>query len=137
MYEAFEAIYRDEEDFREELARYALVDGDQHPITPMDIPPLVASRLEWIKPASRNKMFNARITFRNYGGRSVEHRRVAQTAPQKRDNEALIVSLLQAGPVVRYELGTTSRPVTAYGGVRSRADVRAMLDVLHIRRRHG
>jgi hypothetical protein len=128
VYEAFEAICRDEEDFREELARYALVDGDQHPITPMDIPPLVASRLEWIKPASRNKMFNARITFRNYGGRTVEHRRVAQTAPQKRDNEALIVSLLQAGPVVPHALGTTSRMLTAYGGFRSHGDVRAMLD---------
>ncbi|MER8017712.1 Z1 domain-containing protein [Streptomyces griseoluteus] len=61
LYEAFEAICRDEELFRAELARYApLVDG--HPqVTPAQIPPLVAQHLPWVKPSARNKMFNAEL----------------------------------------------------------------------------
>ncbi|MEB8337892.1 Z1 domain-containing protein [Streptomyces endophyticus] len=61
LYEAFEAICRDEEDFRTELSRYAtLVDG--HPqVTPSQIPPLVSQHLPWIKPSARNKMFNAEL----------------------------------------------------------------------------
>ncbi|WP_326787540.1 Z1 domain-containing protein [Streptomyces sp. NBC_00151] len=61
LYEAFEAICRDEELFRAELARYApLIDG--HPqVTPAQIPPLVAQHLPWVKPSARNKMFNAEL----------------------------------------------------------------------------
>ncbi|WP_333774516.1 Z1 domain-containing protein [Streptomyces sp. IBSBF 3136] len=61
LYEAFEAICRDEELFREELARYApLVDGRPQ-VTPAQIPPLVAQHLPWVKPSARNKMFNAEL----------------------------------------------------------------------------
>jgi hypothetical protein len=61
LYEAFEAICRDEELFREELARYApLVDGRPQ-VTPAQIPPLVAQHLSWVKPSARNKMFNAEL----------------------------------------------------------------------------
>ncbi|MET7430644.1 Z1 domain-containing protein [Streptomyces flaveolus] len=61
LYEAFEAICRDEELFRAELARYApLVDGRPQ-VTPAQIPPLVAQHLPWIKPSARNKMFNAEL----------------------------------------------------------------------------
>ncbi len=61
LYEAFEAICRDEEVFRAELARYApLVDGRPQ-VTPAQIPPLVAQHLPWLKPSARNKMFNAEL----------------------------------------------------------------------------
>ncbi|MEU6666260.1 Z1 domain-containing protein [Streptomyces sp. NPDC046727] len=61
LYEAFEAICRDEELFRTELARYApLVDGRPQ-VTPAQIPPLVAQHLPWVKPSARNKMFNAEL----------------------------------------------------------------------------
>ncbi|MGW7041664.1 Z1 domain-containing protein [Streptomyces avermitilis] len=61
LYEAFEAICRDEELFRAELARYApLVDGRPQ-VTPAQIPPLVAQHLPWVKPSARNKMFNAEL----------------------------------------------------------------------------
>jgi hypothetical protein len=65
VYEVFEAICRDEESFREELRRYATPSDDSEPITPRDIPPLVASHLDWVRPTSRNKMYNATIDFRN------------------------------------------------------------------------
>ncbi|MFE6549079.1 Z1 domain-containing protein [Streptomyces sp. NPDC057746] len=61
LYEAFEAICRDEELFRGELSRYApLVDGRPQ-VTPAQIPPLVAQHLPWVKPSARNKMFNAEL----------------------------------------------------------------------------
>ncbi|MEU0430970.1 Z1 domain-containing protein [Streptomyces sp. NPDC006290] len=61
LYEAFEAICRDEELFRAELARYApLVDGRPQ-VTPAQIPPLVSQHLPWVKPSARNKMFNAEL----------------------------------------------------------------------------
>jgi hypothetical protein len=62
LYEAFGAICRDEELFRRELVRYA----EDPDIIPAAIPPLVPAHM--LRPTSPNKMRNARITFRNFGG---------------------------------------------------------------------
>ncbi|MGW5214627.1 Z1 domain-containing protein [Streptomyces sp. NPDC004051] len=61
LYEAFEAICRDEELFRAELARYAPLVNGRPQVTPAQIPPLVAQHLPWVKPSARNKMFNAQL----------------------------------------------------------------------------
>ncbi|WP_443050444.1 Z1 domain-containing protein [Streptomyces sp. NBC_00286] len=72
LYEAYEAICRDEETFREQLAQYAtMVDGEPQ-ITPMQVPPLVAQHLPWIKPSARNKMFNAELVEIRSPGRPIE-----------------------------------------------------------------
>lgn len=72
LYEAFEAIVRDEEQFRDQLRKYSkLVDGRPQ-ITPAQIPPLVSQHLPWLKPAARNKMFNARLVVRRSPGTPVE-----------------------------------------------------------------
>ncbi|MFI7006853.1 Z1 domain-containing protein [Streptomyces sp. NPDC050145] len=61
LYEAFEAICRDEELFREQLSRYAeLVDGKPQ-LTPAQVPPLVSQHLPWVRPSAPNKMFNAEL----------------------------------------------------------------------------
>lgn len=68
LYEAFDAIVRDEEAFREQLQQYAeMVDGKPQ-ITPKDIPPLVSQHLPWLKPAAKNKMFNAELVVRRSPG---------------------------------------------------------------------
>jgi len=127
VYEAFEGICRDEESFRQELKRYALpVNGDR-PITPMDIPPLVATHLEWIRPTSRNKMFNAQIEYRNFGGKAVEHRRVAQSSASRSANEALVRELLETGPLDLRDLRNGAAAVRALVGVRSAESVRNLL----------
>ncbi|PZT71925.1 MULTISPECIES: Z1 domain-containing protein [unclassified Streptomyces] len=72
LYEAFEAICRDEETFRAQLTRYAtLVDGKPQ-VTPAQIPPLVSQHLSWIKPSARNKMFNAELVEIRSPGQWVE-----------------------------------------------------------------
>ncbi|MFJ7197415.1 MULTISPECIES: Z1 domain-containing protein [unclassified Streptomyces] len=72
LYEAFEAICRDEETFRSQLSRYAeLVDGKPQ-VTPAQVPPLVSQHLPWIKPSGRNKMFNAELVEIRSPGQWVE-----------------------------------------------------------------
>ncbi|MGW7447634.1 Z1 domain-containing protein [Kitasatospora sp. NPDC054795] len=72
LYEAFEAICRDEEVFREQLAQYAvLVDGKPQ-VIPAQVPPLVAQHLSWVKPSARNKMFNAELVEIRSPGRPIE-----------------------------------------------------------------
>ena len=76
LYEAFGAIMRDEEQFREQLAIFARVDEEGRPlIRPIDIPPLVFQHLPWLLPTSRNKMYNAKkmynskLSFGGIGGK--------------------------------------------------------------------
>jgi hypothetical protein len=72
LYEAFEAIVRDEEAFRSQLRQYSkLVDGRPQ-ITPRDIPPLVSQHLPTVTPSARNKMFNAELVIRRSPGEPVE-----------------------------------------------------------------
>lgn len=72
LYEAFEAICRDEETFRSQLAQYAkLVDGEPQ-VTPAQIPPLVSQHLPWLKPTSPNKMYNAELIEIRSPGQWVE-----------------------------------------------------------------
>ncbi|MEW2490438.1 Z1 domain-containing protein [Streptomyces sp. NPDC048411] len=72
LYEAFEAICRDEETFRSQLSHYAeLVDGKPQ-VTPAQIPPLVSQHLPWIKPSARNKMFNAELVEIRSPGQPIE-----------------------------------------------------------------
>ncbi|WP_419705838.1 Z1 domain-containing protein [Promicromonospora sp. NFX87] len=70
LYKAFEAIVRDEEDFREQLRQYQGIGEDGRPrVRPIDVPPLVFQSLPWLSPTGRNKMFNARLTTKGEGGK--------------------------------------------------------------------
>lgn len=69
LYEAFGAIMRDEEDFRAQLEVFSQVEDDGRPsIRPIDVPPLVFQQLPWLRPTSRNKMYNARLDYYGIGG---------------------------------------------------------------------
>ncbi|MFP8904772.1 Z1 domain-containing protein [Streptomyces atacamensis] len=86
LYEAFEAICRDEELFRQQLTRYAeLVDGKPQ-VTPAQVPPLVAQHLSWIKPSARNKMFNAELVEVRSPGRPIEPAAYPQDSAALRRN---------------------------------------------------
>ncbi len=73
LYEAFGAIIQDEEQFRDELAKFADTEEDGRPcFTPIDVPPLVYQRLPWLKPTAGNKMYNAELKFRGEGAKLVD-----------------------------------------------------------------
>ncbi len=65
LYDAFTSTVKDEEDFRQKLKMYSQINPeDGRPmVTPRDVPPLVYQQLPWLKPTSRNKMFNAKLTI--------------------------------------------------------------------------
>lgn len=71
LYEAFEAVVRDEEDFRAELLRYAAVDEStgEPQVRPEDVPPMVFQQVPWLKPTAANKMYNAELTWQGAGGK--------------------------------------------------------------------
>ncbi|MGW5634094.1 Z1 domain-containing protein [Streptomyces sp. NPDC003832] len=96
LYEAFEAICRDEETFREELKRYAEpVDGTPQ-VTPAKVPPLVSQHLSWLPPASRNKMFNAQLVQKRSPGQWEEPTAYPENAPALRHNTGLWLPVLES-----------------------------------------
>lgn len=128
VYEAFEAICRDEDSFREELRRYAMPSDGSEPITPRDIPPLVASHLDWVRPTSRNKMYNATIDFRNFGGRPSEHRLAPTSDDDIKFNERLFRQLLENVELEELDLEVDDAKVQALVGLASNDAVRSVLE---------
>ncbi len=96
LYEAFEAVCRDEELFRGQLARYAeLVDG--HPqLTPSQVRPLVSQHLPWLKPAARNKMYNAELVEIRSPGEWVEPTAYPDAAADLKHNAEIWKPVLTA-----------------------------------------
>jgi len=73
LYKSFEAIVRDEEDFRDELRKFQGFEEDGRPrVRPMDVPPLVYQSLPYLKPTSTNKMYNAELTEQGEGGKVID-----------------------------------------------------------------
>ncbi|MFI6581741.1 Z1 domain-containing protein [Embleya sp. NPDC050493] len=102
LYEAFEAICRDEEEFRDQLRLYAeLVDGAPQ-VTPAQIPPLVTQRLPWLRPTARNKMFNAELVETRSPGLWVERSGYPTKPADLRHNVerfAPVIAALEPGQV--------------------------------------
>ncbi|RCG23578.1 endonuclease [Streptomyces diacarni] len=86
LYKAFEAICQDEEDFRQQLKKYSVMVGQKPQITPAQIPPLVFQRLPWLKPTSRNKMYNTRLVSQGTPGRLEDPTAYPVTAGKLRHN---------------------------------------------------
>jgi Z1 domain len=63
---SFKSVCQMEERFRDELKRYVR-SGDSGRITPKDIPPLI-SMTGQLPPTAKNKMFNAILISKNFGG---------------------------------------------------------------------
>jgi hypothetical protein len=89
LYEAFGAICRDEEMFRADLVRYA----EDPNVVPATVPPLVPAHM--LRPTAANKMRNARITFRNYGGELSESTFAPKDAKAKKANIEALKALVE------------------------------------------
>jgi Z1 domain len=97
LYEAFGAICRDEELFRQELVRYA----EDPDIIPAAVPPLVPAHM--LRPTAANKMRNARITFRNYGGELSESTFAPKDVKLQKLNVAALRALVGGSTPTRLE----------------------------------
>lgn len=96
LYEAFEAICRDEESFRDQLKQYsALIDGESQ-VTPAQVPPLVSQHLGWLRPASTNKMYNSRLVEIHSPGKWEEPTAYPSGAPALRHNTQLWLPILES-----------------------------------------
>ena len=65
LYKAFEAVCKDEIEFRNDLKKYANPTHGE-PLLPIQVPPLVPAHL--LQPTAKNKMYNALIQFQNFSG---------------------------------------------------------------------
>lgn len=96
LYEAFEAICLDEENFRAELQQYATMIEGKPQVTPDKVPPLVSQHLPWLKPTSPNKMYNARLVSLNSAGQWQEPTAYPTKAADLRHNTNLWTPVLDA-----------------------------------------
>ncbi|MER5383858.1 Z1 domain-containing protein [Streptomyces sp. NPDC002688] len=104
LYEAFEALCRDEEAFRKELRRYSRMKDDGHPaVLPSEVPPLVGQHLPWLSPTARNKMYNAELVVQGNAWLEPTAYPVAKAATDLRHNvetwQPLLKQLGQQDPV--------------------------------------
>ncbi|HSC20204.1 MAG TPA: hypothetical protein VLC07_00575, partial [Solirubrobacterales bacterium] len=94
LYEAFEAACRSEELFREELSRYAELEDGVPQITPIDVPPLVAQHIGWLRPAASNKMYNAQLVERRSPGQRLEPTGYPRAPEKIAANTAVLLPLV-------------------------------------------
>lgn len=135
LYEAFDAIVRDEEAFRGELRKYAAFAPDGKPlVTPAQIPPLVSQHLPTLMPTSRNKMFNAELVVRRSPGTPLEPTAYpTESALEDLEHNYKSMSWLLSAADQEVELLIPERPAHAAGrfsawvGVVEYADVVAVL----------
>jgi hypothetical protein len=88
----FKQVCTMEERFRQELKRYVRAPSQERK-TPKQIPPLI-SVVGDLAPTSRNKMFNAILKNRNFGGSWSQPTQVSITAKGQRVNRDLVIKLL-------------------------------------------
>jgi hypothetical protein len=103
----FKEVCRMEERFRDELKRYVRRAGAER-ITPKQIPPLI-SVCGSLPPTARNKMFNAKLASKNFGGQRSMLTLIPAKAPAMDENINAVSSLLVASkPLGTIALGGTS-----------------------------
>jgi hypothetical protein len=98
LYKAFEALCRDEEDFREQLKMYELGPDGKPGLTPRDVPALVFNTHPRLRPTAANKMFNADITWAAFLYREPTQQDMSVKA--RKHNEQEFAALL-ASPKVK------------------------------------
>ena len=133
-YAAFEAVLRDEEAFRDELARYEGFDEDGKPLlTPQAVPPLIRQHLPSVKLTAANKMWNAEITELGVSGtiRDMYNVPLAEQSELKIRNMELVCPLLDrclTKESLGYELDSKKGSFEARTGLVSSDELLAVLN---------
>lgn len=98
LYSAFEAVCRDELEFREQLGKYAKLEGEER-ITPKQLPPLVPAH--YLMPTAKSKMFNAFIRFQNFSGEQAQKTVLPVDHSLVERNQQLLRELVAGSDLVR------------------------------------
>ncbi|GGJ49927.1 Z1 domain-containing protein [Glutamicibacter ardleyensis] len=116
LYEAFESMISDEEEFRDQLEQFAELDEHGQPqVRPIDIPPLVSQSLPWLRPTARNRMYNAKIVQYAKGDRFKDFFYMTSRNPKESKNRenlvaiAPVLGLLTQEEVFCYETSTNKQ----------------------------
>lgn len=97
LYKAFEALCRDEEDFREQLKMYEVGPDGKPGLTPREVPALIFNSHPRLRPTAANKMFNATVTWAGFHYR--EPTQQAMELKARSHNEKAFRSLLSSQSV--------------------------------------
>lgn len=119
LYEAFQAIVEDEEEFRAQLRTFSELNEYGEPmVRPIEVPPLVFQQLPWLKPTSPNKMYNAELDFVGDGGLLKDYPRQPERGKSGSINSEHFAAvenwLPRLGPELEFEYRD---PVTSKRGV--------------------
>lgn len=87
LYKAFEALCRDEEDFREQLQMYESGADGKPALTPRDVPALVFNSHPRLRPTAANKMFNAKLTWAAFTYREPTQQAMEVKARKRNERE--------------------------------------------------
>jgi hypothetical protein len=90
----FKEVCRMEEHFRKEIRRYVRTPGAK-PLTPKQIPPFIAL-FGSLPPTASNKMFNAKLEKKNFGGRATMPTLIADGKEGQEENLAAFQALLKS-----------------------------------------
>ena len=129
LYEAFRGVCDDEEEFRSQLKMYSRLQGEER-LTPKQIPPLVPSHM--LMPTAKNKMYNAKLLFVNFGGQQKQSTMASTDKGIKSSNQEGMRKLLQQSAVTQKSLvfhqdGVGRVEFPAYTGAAEPAQMRAFL----------
>jgi hypothetical protein len=113
LYEAFEGLMRDERALRQRLQEYEGFQDDGTPILePWQVPPIVSQHLPYLRPTSRQKMFNAEVHTMGDSGRLRDYyglpKRLA--IAEKRANFELFAPVLSSLTDERLFVSSRSKP---------------------------
>lgn len=129
LYEAFEAVCRDEESLRRDLSKYS-----KEGLTPREVPPLVQQHLSTLPLTAKNKQFNAEIASQNFAGEWTEKTSAPTESTAVQANRDLASALLKGAGLSRRDsfnfvnMDGTPRQVRAFVG---RASGKAVLEFLN------
>ncbi len=123
LYEAFGAICRDEEYFRQELQRYADM---RQQITPAKIAPLVPQHM--LRPTAANKMRNAKLISRNFGGTLAESTFAPTSSERMHENIMLMRSIVAGKSATAVNLESAEHSMRALTLPLSSAEIIKLLE---------
>jgi hypothetical protein len=116
LYEAFEAICRDEDEFRKELLQYAVPKDGSKPITPMRVPPIVTQHMPDLPVTAKNKRWNAVILSENFGGKAIAPTLATKERRETISNQQLAQELMADAAITAPILGCVDEAFSSLVG---------------------